>query len=35
MSAKHLSVVLPTGKSGKYAARKPDAETLARLDEAI
>jgi hypothetical protein len=31
MSAKHFSVVIPSGKSGKYAARKPDEEPLARL----
>lgn len=35
MSARHFSIVLPTGKSGRYAARKPDAEILARLDEAL
>jgi hypothetical protein len=33
MTAKHFSVVVPIGKKGKYAARKPDAEIAARLDE--
>jgi hypothetical protein len=35
MSAQHFSVVIPVGKKGKYAARKPDAEIIARLNEVI
>ena len=35
MSAQHFSVVIPIGKKGRYAARKPDAEISARLNEAI
>jgi hypothetical protein len=33
MTAKHFSVVVPIGKKGKHAARKPDAEIAARLNE--
>jgi hypothetical protein len=35
MSAQHFSIVIPIGKNGRYAARQPDAEILARLNEAI
>jgi hypothetical protein len=35
MSAQHFNVVVPISKKNKYAARKPDAETAARLNEAI
>ena len=35
MSAQHFNVVVPIGKKNKYAARKPDAEIAARLNEAI
>jgi len=35
MSAEHFNVVVPIGKKNKYAARKPDAEIAARLNEAI
>ena len=35
MSVQHFNVVIPTGSKGKYAARKPDAEIIARLNEVI
>ncbi len=35
MSAQHFNLVVPIGKQKKYAARKPDAEIAARLNEAI
>jgi hypothetical protein len=35
MNPQYFSVVIPIGKKGKYAARKPDAEISARLNEVI
>ena len=35
MSANHFNVVIPVGKKGRYAARKADAEIVARLNEVI
>ena len=35
MSSKHFSVVVRIGKKGTLADKKPDAEILARLNEAL
>ena len=35
MNAQNFNVVVPVGKNQKYAARKPDAEVAARLNEII
>jgi hypothetical protein len=35
MSAKHFMVNLPIGSNGKLRWRKPDAQILARLEQAI
>jgi hypothetical protein len=35
MSPQNFNVVVPVGKKNKYAARKPDAEVAARLNETI